>query len=653
MLAGLSPGSDLERYFRGRMPRMALAVLVLMPLLYGAMYLWAFWNPFGEADKIPVALVNADRGTIADGKPMNAGDQVAKALIDSGQLDLTLVSVDEAKDGVASGKYYFSVTLPENFSEAVESPNGDHPEQAQLIFTYNDANNYLATVIGQDAAEQVVNQVNAQIGEQGVGTVLTGMSSAGAGLEKAASGAEELAAGLVTANNGAQELATNMVTARDGAAQLSSAIGEIDRAVDAATDPVLAAMGTVSGSGADPGNLGARAAALGGRIDAIVAGQSSGGGGQQQAVALIDQALGVLGTVPGPQAQQIADALGPVRTMLSPQVDSAALNELSVLRAEALALAAELNDPASPLRVGLTLLQDNDVRADIEAVRNAAGELDSGAAQLSSGLVELTDGAAQLAGGTEQLVTGAQELASGLDAGVAQIPQWTDQERDAVAKTLASPVALTTEYTQEAPTFGTGFSPFFMSLSLFVGGIITWMLLTPLQSRPIAAGVGSFRVVLASYAPALAVGFLQALILYLVVHLAVGLKPVHALGTFLFLILVSATFLAMIQAFNAVFGEAVGRVVTLAFLMLQLVSAGGIYPVETTAKPFQYIHHFDPMSYTVTGLRQLTVGGIDSRLWISLAVLIGILAASLTASALSARRDRQYTMDRLYPTVVV
>ncbi len=80
----------------------------------------------------------------------------------------------------------------------------------------------------------------------------------------------------------------------------------------------------------------------------------------------------------------------------------------------------------------------------------------------------------------------------------------------------------------------------------------------------------------------------------------------------------------MIQAFNAVFGVAVGRVVTLAFLMLQLVSAGGIYPVETTAKPFQVIHPFDPMTYAVNGLRQLTVGGIDSRLWIAIVVLAAL-----------------------------
>ena len=114
-----------------------------------------------------------------------------------------------------------------------------------------------------------------------------------------------------------------------------------------------------------------------------------------------------------------------------------------------------------------------------------------------------------------------------------------------------------------------------------------------------------------------------------------------------------ATFLALIQAFNAVFGVAVGRVLTLAFLMLQLVSAGGIYPVETTAKPFQIIHPFDPMTYAVNGLRQLTVGGIDGRLWTAVLVLGGILVASMAASSWAAGRNRQYTMERLHPPIEV
>ena len=92
---------------------------------------------------------------------------------------------------------------------------------------------------------------------------------------------------------------------------------------------------------------------------------------------------------------------------------------------------------------------------------------------------------------------------------------------------------------------------------------------------------------------------------------------------------------------------------TLALLMVQLVSSGGVYPVETTAKPFQIMHPFDPMTYAVNGLRQLTVGGIDHRLLISIGVLVGVLAASLAASAWAARRNRQYTPERLHPPIEV
>ena len=62
----MSLGTDLKRYSRGTLPRVAIITVVLLPLLYGAMYLWAFWNPFAEVNKVPVALVNADRGAVVD-----------------------------------------------------------------------------------------------------------------------------------------------------------------------------------------------------------------------------------------------------------------------------------------------------------------------------------------------------------------------------------------------------------------------------------------------------------------------------------------------------------------------------------------------------------------------------------------------------------
>ncbi|MHC3003615.1 MULTISPECIES: YhgE/Pip domain-containing protein [Gordonia] len=625
MFAAFSPGSDIKRYYRGRMPRLALVVIMLMPLLYGAMYLWAFWNPFAAADKIPVALVNEDTGAVVEGQKLDAGSQVAAGLIESKQLDLHEVSAAEAADGVAHGKYYFSITLPADFSKAIASPTSDKPRSAPLVFTYNDANNYLATIIGQDAAQQVVNKVSAQVGAQTFEIVLNEVGDLTPKLTEAADGANELAAGLKTADSGAQELA--------------SGLGQLDSALIKATDPLLNALGADQ-TGLSSAEVNAAADRLARNAGAASNELTTAANQQSQASKGLDSVIAQLSSSPDPTMRSLANALSPAQQFLRTSgLGPDANNQLTQLNNDANVLSQQLGNPNSPLRLGLTLVENGGLRNDILAARGAANELKSGSAELSSGLGELS--------------AGADELASGLEEGVKAIPSWTNQEKTEIAKTLAQPVELQEDYTHEAPTFGTGFAPFFMSLALFVGGIITWMLLTPLQSRPIVQGFSSLRVVLASYTPAFAIGFIQATVLYTVVTFAVGLRAEYPIATFLYLLLVVATFMAMIQMFNAVFDVAVGRVVTLAFLMVQLVSAGGIYPVPTTATPFQYIHYVDPMTYTVEGLRQLTVGGIDYRLWLAIGVLSGITLGCLAISSWAARRNRQYTMDRLYPPVEV
>jgi putative membrane protein len=668
MLAGMSLGTDLKRFSRGAMPRIALVTIVLMPLLYGAMYLWAFWNPFDAVNKVPVALVNEDTGTVVDGKKLDAGAQVADALIDSGQLQLHRVSAAEAADGVASGEYYFSVTLPQDFSADIASPSSDSPQQARIDFKFNDANNYLGSIIGQNAAREVINQVNSKIGEQTLGTVLTGLTDAGEGLVKAADGAQQLAAGNAEANDGAQRLASGadeltagLVVARDGSAQLMAGTRQLATKVDSATGPLLEMLDRVSGLQLDPNEVGLLAQRLSAAVRSTTDRVAALNIDQVQAAAIVDQALGLLQTNPDPTVRHAGDVLaGAQRLLRANGIDPATDDGLIRLRDSASRLEGELGDPNSKLRVFITRALDGGLRSDVATLRDGVDRLDTGAHQLNSGLVQLATGGGQLSSGADQLVDGTQKLADGsaelaskLKEGSAQVPSWTPQQRTDVARTLAAPVALDLQTDNPAATFGTGFAPFFLPLALFIGALIIWMLLKPMQSRPVVYGLGALRVVLASYWPALLIVFCQVSVMYLVVHFGVGLQARYPLATVAFLLLVGATFLAIIQAFNALFGVSVGRVVTLAFLMLQLVSAGGIYPVETTAKPFQILHPFDPMTYAVNGLRQTISGGVDSRLWIAIAVLGGLLLVALAGSSWAARRDRQYTMERLNPPIEV
>ena len=151
MIAGLHFNSEIRSFKRHKLTKVALIAIVLMPLLYSALYLWAFWDPFNKVNDLPVALVNSDQGTVVNGKKLNAGDEVVQGLHDNDQITWIDTTEEQAQEGVASGKYYFSLQIPENFSRAVASPaTSPDPQKAQLISTYNDANNYLSTIIGQN-----------------------------------------------------------------------------------------------------------------------------------------------------------------------------------------------------------------------------------------------------------------------------------------------------------------------------------------------------------------------------------------------------------------------------------------------------------------------------------------------------------------------
>ncbi|MDT5132139.1 MAG: putative rane protein [Mycobacterium sp.] len=666
MLSAISLGTDFKRYLHGTMPRLALGTIIVLPLLYGALYLWAFWDPFGHVSKMPVALVDEDRGAIAQGQELRAGDQVAAALLGSGQLNLRQVSAEEAAEGVSHGTYYFSITLPADFSAAVASPSGDHPHQAQIRFTFNDANSYLASVIGQNAAREILNQVNAKVGEQVVGKVLISVTDAAAGIKRAADGAGQLAAGLTSANSGAHQLADgsrtladNLAKARDGSVALAAGTHQLSSAVATATDPLLTVLDGVDSLNVDPAEVADTAAHVSSGVKTATDRIAALDIDHRQAAAIIDAVVAGLRNNADPAVRDLGDTLtGAQRTLTAHGMDQSTEEGLARLGETAQHLDDELSDPSSSLRTLLTRTFNGQLRSDVIELRNGATDLDTGASNLSAGLValtnggyRLTDGATTLAAGTQQLQGGAEQLAAGLHQGAAQIPSWNDQQRAAVSRTIANPVGAGLGFTHRAATFGTGFAPFFLPLALFIGALIIWMLLSALQTRAILDGLGALRVVLASYWGALLVAVCQVLVMYAVVHFGVGLTAKHPIGTVAFLSLIAATFVALIQVFNAVFGVAVGRVIALAFLMLQLVSSGGIYPVETTAKPFRILHPFDPMTYAVNGLRELTVGGIDSRLWLAIAVLLTLLCASLGASTWAARRNRQFTMNRLDPPI--
>ncbi|CPT49041.1 ABC transporter [Mycobacteroides abscessus subsp. abscessus] len=646
MLAGLAFGSEIKRFGRSRMTRAAIVVLMLLPLVYGALYLWAYWDPFGHVNKMPVALVNADKGATVSGQHVNIGEEISKSLTADGSMDWHVLSLDEARSGVDHGNYYFMLELPPDFSEAIASPLTGEPKQANLVAVYNDANNYISSSIGRTAIDQVLNAVSTRISGQAVNQVLSVVVSSGAGIQQAADGARQLADGAAKVDDGAGQLATGLHTARPGSAQLATGAKQLSDGINQATDPLLTVTKAVANIGGSTDKLQQGAEALrqaNDQIDGIAKAQDS---AANALTAVIDQLAG--------RQDPAANTLRGIQDQLrehqfTPQVRQ----QLTDAENASIAMTETLRGPGSPLKSALDQVggKGQELTNKLTQLRNGAQQLATGNAQLSSGIAKMDDGAQQLKSGTAQLRSGSAELATKLTDGAKQVPTWSNQQKNAIADTIGGPVHLETAHENAAPNFGTGMAPFFVTLALFFGALVLWMILRPLQTRAIAAEVLPLRVALSSYLPAATIGIFQAIILYCVVRFALGMHAAHPVAMLGFMVLISFAFVAATQAINALVGPAVGRVLLMALLMLQLVSAGGMYPVETTSRPFQILHKYDPMTYGVNGLRQLILGGIDGRLWQAVITLLFILLGGLLITSLSARRNQLWTLTRLLPSI--
>lgn len=137
--------SELRRFTRGRTRRAAVVVMVLLPLLYGALYLWAFWNPYGNLGRVPVALVDLDQPVHGPAGTIDAGKALSANLVSGHALGWTPATPAQARRGVARGQFYASLTIPAGFSASVASLGSAEPHPAKLTAELNAASNYVAS----------------------------------------------------------------------------------------------------------------------------------------------------------------------------------------------------------------------------------------------------------------------------------------------------------------------------------------------------------------------------------------------------------------------------------------------------------------------------------------------------------------------------
>ncbi|MEV8586299.1 YhgE/Pip domain-containing protein [Streptomyces sp. NPDC051180] len=686
---------ELRRFGRGKLPRAALVAILLLPLLYGALYLYSFWDPYSRLDKIPVALVNEDRGATAGGKPIHAGDDLTEGLLKSNTFAWHRVSDAEAREGVENGTYYLSLTMPADFSSRIASSSGDSPETGALRVRTNDANNYIVGQISRTVFSEVRTAASTKSSRTFLDKIFISFSDIHDATAKAAKGADDLKQGADKAKKGSKELSDGLKTAKNGSGDLAAGLKKLDKgAKDLESGSRKVANGTQT-----------LADKVNGTADKVRPYLANNGKSIRDTARLVsDSATAVRHDLDDlvrraplvrSAAHKADDGLAKLHReacVVAPAPDAKVcevLKEASVTADDVATIADDVHELTKGQTADLKTLDarlakltrqadelaaraphlDEDVEGAIRKINElnagakkvAAGadrlhtgitEAKAGSVSLDSGVGRLKKGAGALDGGLFKLADGSGRLAGGLHDGVEQIPDYDKQDRDRRTEVMADPVQLASQSLHKAPNYGTGFAPYFIPLSLWVGAMVAYMIIQPLNRRALAAGGSAWRIALAGWLPVAVIGVLQVAALMSVLHWGLGLQMARAAGTVGFLALVTCCFAAIIQWLNARFGAA-GRILVLAVLMLQLTSAGGTYPVQTSPGFFNAVHPFLPMSYVVEALRRLITGGGIGPVWQACAVLTAFTVGALALTAVSARKRQVWTLDRLHPELTL
>ncbi|PHA49597.1 YhgE/Pip domain-containing protein [Bacillus pseudomycoides] len=274
-----------------------------------------------------------------------------------------------------------------------------------------------------------------------------------------------------------------------------------------------------------------------------------------------------------------------------------------------------------------------------QQITGGLGQLVDPKGEFQGGFARLQDGSGKVTDGLVKVNDGSGELATKLGEGAEKTSEV--KGTDKTYNMFADPVKVQTEKMSEVPNYGTGFTPYFLSLGLFVGALLL-SIVYPLRDT-VGVPKSGFSWFISKFGILLSVGIIQALVADLVLLLGLGVEVQSVPYFILFSILTSLAFIALIQCLVTAFGDA-GRFIAILTLIMQLTTSAGTFPLELIPKFLQHFNAWLPMTYSVSGFKAVVSSGDFGFMWQNAGILmIFIVLLSLgTIGSLTWMHKRQF-----------
>ncbi|ACL76308.1 YhgE/Pip domain-containing protein [Ruminiclostridium cellulolyticum] len=297
-----------------------------------------------------------------------------------------------------------------------------------------------------------------------------------------------------------------------------------------------------------------------------------------------------------------------------------------------------------------------DTASSIKTASDKSKELSSGASSVNDGVAKLSSGISELAAGSEELSKNSGVLLDGetkIQDSLGKLKDGVTEASSGVSSSLlkadgklngteglkeyaADPVKITEKKVYGIPDYGTAFTPYFVSLSLWVGALLMFFAIYLDEEVRFRKFSSKSKGIMRFFAYTL-IGIAQALVLDFVIVKGLHLEVAN-MGLFVLTSIIISLSFTSIMRFLLVQLRDVGKFLAILLLILQLTSCGGTFPMELVPRFFNVLNPFMPMTYSVNALREV-IAGINNgflaqNLIVLVTVMIGFLILNLVVSKL-------------------
>lgn len=385
--------AEFRHIWRNKLLRLSVFVVCFIPFLYSIFFLKSVWDPYGNTQNLPVAVVNKDVPVEYQGKTMAVGRDTVKELKKNKELKWEFVSAKKAHYGLRHRQYYTVVTIPKNFSQDATTVLNKHPKKMEVKYETNGSLNYIAEVISELGMNRLNQEIRYQVTKAYAKATFKALKAVGKGMTTAADGAGQLAGGTSTLNSGFAAYAAGVSQVNTGVQTLNSSVGAL-------------------GSGASQLANGS------GQLASGIAQYTGGVGQLQSGLGQLTANSGALRTGAG-QLQSAAGSLTAMKGMLG-QLNTGQLMD-SVGKASA------LGNQINGLQQQLGTIQSQLQKVDVEKLNGSISNLNTAASQAQSGI----------AGGLNDVKSGATSAGAAAQAIAGIVQSSSDMSAEEKAKIMA------------------------------------------------------------------------------------------------------------------------------------------------------------------------------------------------------------------------